>query len=108
MTTIAPTSGLRANAVRRHALPPRRLAFLDGVRGLAALYVCMHHAYCEVFVHGTGLPLPEWVLGHGRVWLFGHEAVDLFIVLSGFCLMLPSVSTGQLRGGLPSYAYRRA
>jgi peptidoglycan/LPS O-acetylase OafA/YrhL len=109
MTTIASTSGLRA---RTHAVaatpPPQRLAFLDGVRGLAALYVCMHHAYCELIVHGTGARLPAWIRRPGRVWLFGHDAVDLFIVLSGFCLMLPSVSTGRLCGGLPSYAYRRA
>ena len=57
-----------------------RAAGLDGIRGLAALYVVVHHCWLVTF-HGypanTG---PAW-LG----WLvYGHLAVVVFIVLSGF------------------------
>jgi peptidoglycan/LPS O-acetylase OafA/YrhL len=41
---------------------------------------------------------------------FGHFAVDFFIVISGFCLMLPVARSGdgKLRGGFRSYIERRA
>jgi peptidoglycan/LPS O-acetylase OafA/YrhL len=41
---------------------------------------------------------------------FGHLAVGVFIVLSGFCLMLPVVSSGrgQLPRGIADYLRRRA
>lgn len=40
---------------------------------------------------------------------YGQAAVDIFIVLSGYCLMLPLMrSGGQLRDGLLKYLQRRA
>jgi peptidoglycan/LPS O-acetylase OafA/YrhL len=41
---------------------------------------------------------------------FGHFAVNFFIVISGFCLMLPVARSadGKLRGGFKSYILRRA
>src|SRR6185369_3527958 len=60
------------------------LDFLDGVRGCAALYVVAHHAM---------LNLPPATLSADslmrRAFALGHFSVDVFIVLSGFCLMLP-------------------
>jgi len=53
---------------------------------LAALYVCLHHVF--------GFP-------------YGRFAVDVFIVISGYCLMLPVYATGQLPGGLLAFAKRR-
>ena len=85
--------------------PPRRYEYLDGIRGLAALYVCAHHAYLEVAI---GDKLHPGVERYGKLLDGGHAAVDLFIVLSGFCLMLPSASTGRLRLGLLPYLSRRA
>jgi peptidoglycan/LPS O-acetylase OafA/YrhL len=44
-------------------------------------------------------------------WLnFGHFAVDIFIVLSGFCLMMPlaRANTDTLPQGFRTYMYRRA
>ena len=90
-----------------HAGPSRvRFAFLDGLRGLAALYVVLHHAAVEI---------PEWKLHKGPklVWAafsHGHYAVAVFIVLSGFCLTLPVARDpqGRLRGGFLSYLGRRA
>ena len=41
---------------------------------------------------------------------YGHLAVDVFIVLSGYCLMLPVAASAdlKLRGGLIGYIKRRA
>jgi peptidoglycan/LPS O-acetylase OafA/YrhL len=85
-----------------------RYEFLDGLRGLAALYVTVHHAMLVVFGE-----LPQYSLDQHRwaAWLVkGHYAVAVFIVLSGFCLMLPVAKArgGELRGGLRGYVKRRA
>ncbi len=81
-----------------------KLAFLNGLRGLAALYVLLYHLYYAP----KGL---SPVLVHALSWLrFGHYAVAVFIVLSGYCLMLPVVRSedGRLRGGMWNYLKRRA
>jgi peptidoglycan/LPS O-acetylase OafA/YrhL len=81
------------------------LDFLDGLRGLAALYVLLHHAAAEEDRSSLG----HW-LARGVGWLGrGHYAVAVFIVLSGFCLMMPVVrDEGRLRGGFRRYILRRA
>jgi peptidoglycan/LPS O-acetylase OafA/YrhL len=63
------------------------LLYLDGLRAVAALYVCMHHAMMEYKV------IPANSLEKIFLTLFksGHYAVNLFIVISGFSLMLPAV-----------------
>ena len=69
--------------------PAIRLKPLEGVRGLAALYVTCSHAFP---LGNTG-----WV------------GIDVFFVLSGFVLMLPmALAGGTIRGGLGGYAWRRA
>jgi peptidoglycan/LPS O-acetylase OafA/YrhL len=82
------------------------LEFLDGLRGLAALFVVLHHAYMEVPLAGS------WRQPFGllKFLKFGHHAVAVFIVLSGYCLMLPVVrdATGWLQGGVVGYGLRRA
>jgi peptidoglycan/LPS O-acetylase OafA/YrhL len=58
--------------------------FLDGMRGLAALYVCLGHAV--PFSDGMG-DTTHRIL---RLLLTGgHAAVTMFIVVSGYCMMLP-------------------
>lgn len=80
------------------------LGYLDGLRACAAIFVVLHHSWLEVWP-GTGPASPVWTR-----WLgLGHAAVDLFIVLSGFCLMLPVVrSEGILRGGALLFFKKRA
>ena len=87
--------------------PPAHLAFLDGLRGLAALFVVVHHASYELPRHELEHPL---VVATNFLFLNGHNAVALFIVLSGFSLMLPVVRSadGRLRGGTWDYLKRRA
>ena len=83
------------------------LGYVDGLRGLAALYVMLYHARLTEYWGVRQPSLPVAVL---TGWLgYGHFAVNLFIVLSGFCLMLPVVkSEGALRGGARDFFKRRA
>lgn len=79
------------------------------MRGLAALYVVLGHVQ-GAFIFKTLEPLPVSVQ---RIWGFlGYcrYAVAVFIVLSGFCLMLPVVRApdGRLQGGVFAYLKRRA
>lgn len=97
-----------------HALPPEvktaekagHLLFLDGLRALAALFVVMHHSWLEIWPSAY----PPAAVRKWTGWLiFGHYAVALFIVLSGFSLMLSVVrNNGVLRGGMKTFFLKRA
>jgi peptidoglycan/LPS O-acetylase OafA/YrhL len=76
---------------------PKHLAFVDGLRAAAALLVIFHHAwlqswpfslYPEAVPSGLTAALTGWLA-------FGKIAVTAFIVISGFCLMLPVVRYGK-------------
>lgn len=94
--------------------PPRlRLNFLDGLRGLAALYVMIAHIFSITAYGGDGkisASLPPLFVWATRGLCFPHYAVAVFIVLSGFCLMLPVARSKDrsLPGGLLGFATRRA
>lgn len=82
-----------------------RLHYLDGLRGLAALYVVFSHLW-EL----QGNDLPEIWLTATKVFRYGLFSVAIFIVLSGYCLMLPVVrnQSGHLSGSLRDFFQRRA
>ncbi len=85
-----------------------RLHFLDGIRGLAALYVLLFHSLTiSVPQEGQALSAPMRALR--EVFGHGHFAVAVFIVLSGFSLMLPLArhSSEELRRGFRPYLWRR-
>lgn len=86
---------------------PVRLTFLDGLRGLAALGIVLHHASYTNWAEGT---LPHSVNLMAKALTYGRFAVAIFIVLSGYCLMLPVARSrdGHLRGGALTYLRRRA
>jgi peptidoglycan/LPS O-acetylase OafA/YrhL len=71
------------------------LGFIDALRALAALYVVVGHAFYELDPYQKDLmaayPKVEKVITFLSIALFryGHFAVAVFIVISGFCLMLP-------------------
>lgn len=70
------------------ATPKRRLKFVDGLRGIAALVVAVGHIIGMV---GPDHPvIPIWEADAGTLlmwpWMFGGPAVWLFIMLSGFTL----------------------
>lgn len=83
----------------------KRIAFLDGLRGLAVLAVVFFHAskFVPAIAHSTtfGTALLQQ-LCHG---------VDLFFILSGFCLAYPTLKKLSTRGALQfdvaAYAARR-
>jgi len=91
------------------ARPPRaRLHFLDGLRGLAAMYVLIFHSLTiSVPQEGGQLSFPMRFLR--SVFGYGHFAVAVFIVLSGFSLMLPLARHGtlHLERGFGPYMWRR-
>ncbi len=82
-----------------------KLAFLDGIRGLAAFYVVIHHAVFEFISESR----PRWISHLLFPFNFGAAAVGVFIVLSGYCLMLPVARSedGRLPGGILRYFWRR-
>ncbi len=107
-STLVPETAASAPAV--HVTQRRvRLEYLDGLRGLAALYVVLHHiTLTAVEEHPQALTGPfAWLVYALRQ---GHLAVAVFIVLSGYVLMLPVAGDPayRLSGGFISYIKRRA
>jgi peptidoglycan/LPS O-acetylase OafA/YrhL len=82
----------------------RRLAGLDGIRGLAALYVVVNHVFLKAF--------PGYPVDHAPFWaawlIYGRFAVVVFIVLSGFSLALAPARRGWRLDGVSRFARRRA
>ena len=82
----------------------RRLAGLDGIRGLAALYVVVNHVFLRAF--------PGYPVDHAPFWaawfIYGRFAVVVFIVLSGFSLALSPARHGWRLDAVSSFARRRA
>ncbi len=91
--------------------PASRLAFIEGMRGLAAFYVVLQH--CVTMLDPAQAMLkpgahPAWLREVFLLLLNGHFAVSAFIVLSGYCLQLAlyQKGDGQLRD-VRSFLYRR-
>jgi peptidoglycan/LPS O-acetylase OafA/YrhL len=82
----------------------KRLAGLDGLRGLAALYVVINHVFLRAF--------PGYPVDHAPFWagsfIYGRFAVVVFIVLSGFSLSLSPARRGWRLDGVGQFARRRA
>jgi len=110
MSMLAAESDTNLAVVGRDKVPALRFGFLDGIRAFAALYVLFHHASQELMYRASSQPLPSRWIAMLRPMEFGHYAVDVFIVLSGFCLMLPVARSrdGDLAGGFGGYLRRRA
>ncbi len=70
--------------------PSERLELVEGMRGVAALYVVLSHFVNIVdprLLEGKSTS-PQWLQNLMLPFTFGHLAVAAFIVLSGFCLQL--------------------
>jgi peptidoglycan/LPS O-acetylase OafA/YrhL len=97
----APATATAATAVTG----PGRVTGLNGIRGLAALYVVAYHIFLRAWPGYPGASRPPfWML-----WLsFGRAAVAVFIVLSGFSLGLGPARSGWRLKSIAVYARRRA
>lgn len=60
-----------------------RLVFLDGLRGIAALWVVLFHAAAGHHIVHLEAALPDWL--HAKL-SEGHFGVPMFFVLSGFVI----------------------
>ncbi|MFF3442173.1 acyltransferase family protein [Streptosporangium sp. NPDC002721] len=103
----SPEKGEQDNPIDNPERPPGergRLAGLDGIRGVAALFVVVHHCWLMSFPGYPANTGPSW-LG----WLlYGHFAVVVFIVLSGFSLAVSPARSGWRLGDVRRFARRRA
>lgn len=88
----------------RSALESARVEWLDGVRALAALFVVFHHSWLMSvggYPGNNGPWYTDWLI-------YGHLAVSVFIVVSGFSLSLsPSRHGMQLERGGKEFLRRR-
>jgi peptidoglycan/LPS O-acetylase OafA/YrhL len=83
-----------------------RLLFLDGLRALAAMWVMFGHIY--LFAVGWQAQ-PLWIARPLNLLMYMHLGVDLFLVLSGYCLALPAVRHGyRIAAGWPPFFIARA
>ena len=88
--------------------PASHLAHVDGLRAALAIYVVGQHCYSTV----TG-DHPSPALWGSALWAFawlnyGRLAVGAFLVVSGYCLMLPIVRRGgRLSTTVPTFYWRR-
>jgi peptidoglycan/LPS O-acetylase OafA/YrhL len=82
----------------------KRVAGLDGLRGLAAVYVMLFHAWLlsfKHFPHNTGPAYLTWAM-------YGRLSVVFFLALSGFSLALGPAANGWRLGGVGRFLRRRA
>lgn len=102
------TAQIRPDTIAGELADPKvklpRIEWLDGVRALAAVYVVLHHVWLMSYggFPNNGGP---WVVG----WMvYGHLAVAVFIVVSGFSLTLSPARTGfRLKDGASGFIRRR-
>lgn len=83
--------------------PPRareRFAAIDGLRGLACLAVVSHHAYYNAGRY-------QWPGSLPRFLSYGYLGVEIFFVLSGFCLAYPLLAAKSATTSWWIYAQRR-
>src|SRR5580704_19605326 len=99
-----PTNAPAAPAAAMAASRPGRVVGLDGIRGLAALFVVLNHIFERAWPGYPANPAPFWA-----AWMtYGRGAVVMFIALSGFSLGLGPARSGWRFKSIGTYAHRRA
>lgn len=98
VTQLAERSERAEIAVPRRSAPQTRLASLDGLRGVAAFAVLLHHLYLvatPVLIDqgGSGPGSADWWLTDTplKIATAGAEAVLVFFILSGLVVALPVI-----------------
>jgi peptidoglycan/LPS O-acetylase OafA/YrhL len=104
---LAPLVGTReATPLRTREASPGapHIPGLDGLRGMAALYVLLFHCWLLTFPGFPANSGPAWT-----AWMmYGRLAVVFFLVLSGFSLALSPARKGWQLGGTARFLRRRA
>ena len=99
-----------APSTREMAAPQStgRFDSIDGLRGLACLMVLFYHS-CSHFenIAWPHLSLGSFPLTQAHFFAYGYGGVDLFFVLSGFCLAYPIVSRPDRPVSWKQYAVNR-
>lgn len=90
--------------------PRLRLDYLDGIRALCALLVLFGHVGDGGFFAQGHVSVPLILRPFLALFTYDRYAVAIFIILSGYCLMLPVARTpeGTLPGGIRGFFKRRA
>ena len=87
--------------------PSPRLHFIDGLRGLAMLLVLLYHCWLFGGKWRVSLPLGGQATNLAAVLGYGHVGVNLFLVLSGFCLYWPFARGAGREPTLLGFARKR-
>jgi len=99
-----PPPATASAATKMAATGPGRVVGLDGIRGLAALFVVLSHIFERAWPGYPADRAPFWA-----AWMiYGRGAVVMFIALSGFSLGLGPARSGWRFNSLATYAHRRA
>ena len=91
------------------SVPRARLDYVDALRGAACLWVLLHHSLENYPVAPGWSHLPLWLLV--KIADIGWLGVNLFLVLSGFCLYYPLVrrfQISEIQLDIKAFAKRRA
>jgi peptidoglycan/LPS O-acetylase OafA/YrhL len=90
------------------------LAYMDGLRAVAVIAVVLYHAICSAAWAGPSMSAP---MSPNPVWWLatfaskGSHGVDLFFVISGFCLAYPILASirnaGSARFDLTGFFAKR-
>jgi peptidoglycan/LPS O-acetylase OafA/YrhL len=75
-----------------------KITAIEGMRGLAALYVAVGHVFTMVDPHQRlrrPAAQPEWLSAVASPFWYGHLAVAAFITISGFCLQWALLQRGD-------------
>ena len=91
----APLDTTQTGPLEVRATP--RLHFIDGLRGLAMLMVLACHCWLFGGQWTVTLPLGIHPFNLAPMLAYGSTGVNLFLVLSGFCLYWPFVKGGTRR-----------
>ena len=103
-----PDAGRAGTSHRPH------LAYMDGLRAVAVIAVVLYHAICSAAWAAPSMSAP---MSPNPVWWLatlaskGSHGVDLFFVISGFCLAYPTLASirhaGSARFDLTGFLAKR-
>jgi len=104
---VPESAGTRSDALGAAATPGavsggRRLASVDGLRAVAAMWVVLFHIRVFSGAHLTMVRPLDFLIRSGST------GVSLFLVLSGFCLYLPFAAGRAARFSAGRFLIRRA